>query len=463
MAPRIHIPKVLKEFARQFENAGFSVYFVGGAVRDSLLGLKPKDWDAATSARPEDVIPLFKKVIPTGIEHGTVTVLWKNTRIETTTFRTDGDYLDGRHPGAVSFTDDLHSDLSRRDFTINGMAAHPVSGRIIDPQGGMNDLKNRTVRAIGDAIERFSEDGLRPLRAIRFACRLDFEIEEKTEKAITLTHENFRKVSLERVRDELVHILLSPNPARGFWLLDRTGLLPLILPELASCKGVKQGRRHIYDVFEHSIMACQASPPELELRLAGLLHDIGKPGCRVENASDEHNFDGSGLHFHGHDGHGAKLAEILLKRLRFSNTIVEKVALLIKAHMFDYSEDSSDAALRRFASRLGMDNIRELVKLRLADLEAVTGQKPSPLIYKGMLERLEKLTGKDAALSIKSLAIGGNELAAMGWPRGPAMGLVLKELLDTVLEDPSLNSPERLLEIAGRLKEKYGVGGKAQL
>lgn len=447
---RIDIPGELQEFAAEFRKAGFSCYFVGGAVRDSLLGRKAADWDAATDAKPEDVVRLFRSVIPTGMRHGTVTVRWRKRSIETTTYRVDGEYVDGRRPESVRFTDDLSQDLSRRDFTINGMAADPRTGEVLDPYGGRDDLRAGIVRAIGDPMARFGEDGLRPLRAVRFACRFGFRIDEATFAAIPATLDRFLKVSAERIREEFSKILLCDTPSRGLGLLESSGLLPGILPELSACRGVSQGGPHRFDLFEHLARSCDASQAELVPRLAALLHDIGKPARRVEAP------DGS-LSFYGHDLESARLAETALKRLKYPNAVIESASHLIRHHMFDYSDSWTDAAVRRFVARVGLQAVRPLAALRLADMAGVSGEPADPRAVMPLVERVEALVEKDQAFSLKDLALGGDELAAIGWPRGPAMGKLLTELLEAVLDDPELNTRERLLEIAGRLKGKYGL------
>jgi len=450
MKRRIHVPCDLRDFAHVFSAAGHLCYFVGGAVRDGLLGLPVNDWDAATDATPEEVQRLFHSVIPTGIQHGTVTVRWHGRSIETTTFRVEGEYLDGRRPESVAYTSHLVEDLSRRDFTINGMAVDPDTDEIVDPNGGLSDLASGLVRAIGNPVERFTEDGLRPLRAVRFASRLGFCVDPATLEAIPQTLDRFRLVSSERIRDEFIKIISSDRPAAGLRMLDDTGLLAEFLPELIACKGVGQGGPHRYDVWNHLVESCAAAPPDLVLRLAALLHDIGKPSRRVENP------DG-GLTFHGHDQESARLAEVALKRLKFTNAVIARVATLIRNHMFDYADDWTDAAVRRFIARVGLENIKPLVLLRLADGSGLGHGRVDPGTLMPLVERVESLCERDQAFRIKDLAIGGNELAAHGWPKGPQMGRALEELLEAVLEDPELNTKERLLEIAEKIKNKHGV------
>lgn len=450
MTKHIDVPRDLKDFAAVFKAAGFSCYFVGGAVRDRLLGLSASDWDAATDAKPEDVKKLFKSVIPTGIQHGTVTVHWRGGTIETTTFRVDGEYKDGRRPESVCFTSDLIEDLSRRDFTINGMAVDPASGEIVDPNGGLDDLAAGLIRAIGDPVARFEEDGLRPLRAVRFSARFGFRIDPATLAAIPATVERFRLVSAERIRDELTKILVSSRAGEGIVRLDEAGLLQEILPELTACKDVGQGGPHRYDVFRHQVAACDAAPTELVLRLAALLHDIGKPARRTDAG------DGS-LTFYGHDLESARLAEKALKRLKYPNAVIDEVVALVQHHMFDYSEEWTDAAVRRFVARVGIELVKPLAILKLADTTGLGHGPADPRSVMPLIERVEQLRAKEQAFSIKDLAIRGNDLAAIGWPKGPSMGRALAELLEVVLDDPELNSRERLLDIAERIKGKHGI------
>jgi putative nucleotidyltransferase with HDIG domain len=448
---RIGVPKDLRDFTEVFAAAGFSCYFVGGAVRDSLLGRPVSDWDAATDAKPEQVRRLFKTVIPTGVQHGTVTVRWRGSSIETTTFRVDGEYKDGRRPESVRFTSELEEDLSRRDFTINGMAVDPRTGEVVDPSGGLADLDAGLIRAIGDPITRFTEDGLRPLRAVRFAARFGFAIDPATLAAIPATLARFRLVSAERIRDEFTKILVSDRAGEGVLRLDETGLLAEFLPELSSCKDVGQGGPHRYDVFRHLVAACDAAPPDTVIRLAALLHDIGKPAKKTEGA------DGA-LTFYGHDIESARLAAEALRRLKYPNSVVDDVVLLVRHHMFDYSDEWTDAAVRRFVSRVGLEYVERLAILRLADTSGMGHGPADPRSVLPLIDRVEALRAKDQAFGIKDLAIGGNQLAEIGWPKGPSMGKALSELLEAVLDDPELNTERKLIDIAERIKGKYGVG-----
>jgi poly(A) polymerase/tRNA nucleotidyltransferase (CCA-adding enzyme) len=450
MTKRIDVPRDLRAFADVFTASGFRCYFVGGAVRDRLLGRSASDWDAATDALPDDVSRLFRSVIPTGIQHGTVTVRWKGHSIEVTTFRVDGEYRDGRRPESVRFTADLIEDLSRRDFTINGMAVDPASGEVIDPNGGRADLAAGIVRAIGDPVVRFAEDGLRTLRAIRFATRFGFAIDGATRQAIPTALAQFRLVSAERIRDEFTKILLTDRPAQGLHLLEDTGLLSEFLPELSACRGVGQGGPHRYDVFDHVVESCAAAQADTVLRLSALLHDIGKPSRKAPHP------DG-GFSFYGHDVESARLAETALRRLKYPNAVIDDVTHLIRHHMFDYADDWTDAAVRRFVARVGLDYVGRLAALRLADTTGMGHGPADPRSVLPLLDRIEDLRSKDQAFGLKDLAINGNDLLALGWPRGPLLGKALAELMEAVLDDPDLNTRDRLSEIATRLKDKFGI------
>lgn len=447
---RIDVPRDLRAFADVFSAGGFRCYFVGGAVRDRLLGRDASDWDAATDALPQDVAGLFRSVIPTGVQHGTVTVRWRGHSIEVTTFRIDGEYRDGRRPESVRFTADLLADLSRRDFTINGMAVDPASGEVIDPNGGGADLAAGIVRAIGDPVVRFAEDGLRTLRAIRFATRFGFSIDAATLAAIPTALPQFRLVSAERIRDEFSKIILTDRPAQGLRLLEDTGLLREFLPELAACRGVGQGGPHRYDVFDHSVEACAATEADIVLRLSALLHDTGKPARKAAHP------DG-GFSFYGHDAESARLAESALRRLKYPNAVIADVTHLIRHHMFDYSDDWTDAAVRRFVARVGLDYVGRLAALRLADSSGMGHGPADPRAIMPLLDRIDEFRSKQQAFGLKDLAINGNDLIALGWPRGPLLGKVLSELMEAVLDDPELNTKDRLSLIATRLKDKFGM------
>ncbi len=445
----MRVPKDLKELSRIFIENGFQLFLVGGAVRDTLRGEQAEDWDVATDAPPEKVMELFPRVIPTGIQHGTVTVVYRGHHIECTTFRTETSYTDGRHPDTVNYAVSINDDLSRRDFTINAIAAALPSGQIIDPFEGRLDIKKRIIRTVGKPEERFAEDGLRPLRAIRFAARLEFTIEKSTLQAISPAIPKIRLVAAERVRDEFSKMLSAKEPSTAILLLEKTGLLQELFPELAACRDVEQKGYHRFDVLDHLLLTCNACPSDsLELRLAALFHDIGKPATRKT--------DGQGIYtFYHHEAISAKIAESILERLRYPGKTVSKVCHLIREHMFHYEENWTDAAVRRFIIRVGEEYIEDLCTLRRADVFGMTGIPASAALLLPLRERLNKILSQQNALGLKDLKINGNDLAALGIGRGPVIGLMLKELFETVTDDPALNSRERLREIAMELRKKY--------
>jgi tRNA nucleotidyltransferase (CCA-adding enzyme) len=447
---QIHPPRELFEFAKVLEDGGKKCYLVGGAVRDYLLGREVSDFDAATDARPEEVVRLYRRVIPTGIKHGTVTVHWKGIEIEVTTFRTESSYADGRHPDEVAFASTIEEDLSRRDFTINAMAFDLSEKSLLDAHGGRDDLVRRLVRAVGDPLERFREDGLRPLRAIRFATQLGFEVEAGTLAAIRLSIDRFRLVSSERIREELMKILLSDRPSKGLRLLEGTGLLPEISPELAACRGVEQRGVHVFDVLDHLYACVDAAPPKPALRLAALLHDVAKPEAKVERIGEDPTF-------YRHEELSAKSAEALMRRLRLPNALIDEVVHLIRCHMFSYDDSWSDAAVRRFIARVGPESMEALFSLRIADGTAIIGRHVDPRSLEPLRTRIERVIAAKEAFGLGDLAVKGADLASIGLPPGPKMGMMLKELLETVIDDPALNDRGRLLEIAEKLKPKYGL------
>ncbi len=444
---------LVREIAEIFERSGRQAYLVGGAVRDLLRGVAAKDWDLATDAPPEEVMRLFRRVIPTGIKHGTVTIRYKGLSVETTTFRTEAGYADGRRPDRVSYAATIEEDLSRRDFTMNAVALSLPSLAVVDPYGGEADIRGRIIRCVGDPAERFSEDGLRPLRGVRFAAQLGFLMDGATQAAIRPALPVAAKVSAERVRDELDRILASRLPSVAFRLMEDTGLLELFLPELARCRGVDQKGFHRYDVLDHSLLSCDAAPADRPLvRLAALLHDLGKPLVR--------RMDESGVWtFHRHEEEGARIAREILSRLRYPTAVIEGTAHLVGVHMFHYEPSWSDAAVRRFVVRVGEGNLADLYALRRADAWGTSGAEPPASFNLDISERVEAVLERGRALSIKDLAVGGEDLAALGVPRGPRMGTILKELFETVLEDPDSNERETLLTIARRLNERYGGPG----
>lgn len=470
MKDNVNIHPTVQEAASIFAEAGKQVFLVGGAVRDFLQGRKPKDWDLATDARPEEVIGLFHKrntgpagkdrrsfVVPTGIKHGTVTVHFKGLCMEVTTFRSESGYSDGRRPDTVEFGFSIEEDLSRRDFTMNAAAYRLPRGPLVDPFGGRGDVKKRVIRCVGDPEQRFSEDGLRPLRALRFASQLEFKVDEKTLAAIPTVLSITAKVAPERARDELDKIIASAKPSNALLLMEKTGLLALLIPELAACRGVMQDRAggfgfHRFDVLDHSLLACDFAArrgTEQHVRLAALYHDIGKPPAAQT--------DDAGVRtFYRHEKESSRLARELMLRFRYPNAVTDKVCRLVEEHMFHYDETWTDAAVRRFVIRAGEENLPDLYALRRADTYAQAGKEPAPQFLVPLMRRVEETLAAGRALSLKDLEVSGKDLIAAGMPAGRHMGIILNELLEAVVDDPALNTKERLLEIAGKIHERYG-------
>lgn len=421
--------------------AGHEAWLVGGVVRDVLLGRAPGAPDVATAAPPEGVMDLFPGAIPTGLKHGTVTVVRDGTPVEITTFRVDAAYSDGRHPDHVTFVRSIEEDLARRDLTINAMAFDTAGGRFLDPHGGLGDLRSGLIRAVGDPARRFQEDGLRPYRAVRLATTLGFELDAATREAIPGALPRAARVSPERVRDELNKTLAAAErPSRGIELLRETGLLSLVMPELFEGYGVAQNRWHAFDVYTHALAVLDAAPREKPLvRLAALLHDVAKPRTKAV-------VDGEGT-FYNHQHVGSALVREILTRLRYPGETVETVAHLVDSHMFHYEEAWSDAAVRRFIRRVGPGFVADLFDLRLADTLGNGLGQGFPHDLERLRARIEAELAAQAALSVRDLAIGGAEvMAALNVPGGPVVGRALEFLLEKVLDDPGLNTPEALLE-----------------
>jgi tRNA nucleotidyltransferase/poly(A) polymerase len=438
------ISKNIAKLNAVFRQNGHSLYLVGGAVRDHILGIDNSDYDFTTDATPEEMIAMFPhRTIPTGIKHGTITVRMGGEGFEITTFRSEGDYQDGRHPSSVTFVRDLSTDLERRDFTINALALDLESGKIIDEHGGLEDLKNGLIRAIGVPEERFDEDGLRLLRACRFSAKLGFPVEEQTFLAMKAKKDNIRNVSAERIREELFKLLVAAHPAMGLETFEKSGLLFLVLPEFKNTVGMEQKGMHRYDVWMHSVIATEAAAKlgyDKNVRIAAFFHDVGKAVTRKIGA------DGCPT-FYSHDAEGERITKCIMKRLKCSNAETEEVTLLVREHMFHYTPDWTDAAVRRFIKRVGLEEIPRLFDLRICDQIAIAGEADERAIGE-LEERIRRITEKDCALSIKDLAVNGNSLFEAGIPKGKHMGQVLNYLLDQVIEDPSLNEKDKLTKLA---------------
>lgn len=459
---KIKIPVILQKMNNIFEKNGFKAYLVGGAVRDMFMNKEASDWDVATDATPEQVVSAFKKVIPTGIAHGTVTVHFMGEEIEVTTFRIEQGYSDGRHPDKVSYASDIEEDLSRRDFTMNAIAVSLKDGSIVDPFNGKADIKNKVIRSVGNPLERFNEDGLRPIRAIRFASQLGFEIETNTLQAISNEKvlQKTSTISIERFRDELVKLLKSPKPSVGLKLLEDTNIMKLFLPELLEGRNCIQNDvrgYHVFDVLDHNFYSCDGAPVhKVNVRLAALLHDIGKPASKVVRVTDE----GEIYNFFSHEKYSETIARKLLTKLRFSNNEINNICHLIENHMFHYEESWSDAAIRRFVVRVKPENIEDLIDLRLADMY---GKYNMPIQIKEsnacdlliqLQDRIKKIQEENSAFTLKSLAVSGKDLMEIGIPSGRLIGKILDSLLETVLDDPKQNSKDVLLNIAKNLYEQ---------
>lgn len=419
-------------------------------MRNQLLGLEEKDYDLATNALPEDIIEIFHRVIPTGIKHGTVTILFKGEAYEITTFRVDGKYTDGRRPDSISYTSNILEDLRRRDFTINSIAYDILNEELIDPNNGLADLKNKIIRAIGDPDRRFQEDGLRPLRACRFAAQLNFSIEKETFDAISNNLEKFRSVSKERVYDELVKTLKADKPSIAFRHLLNSGLLEIISTDMVSCVGLEQRERHKFDVFNHLLLTCDNCPKDNKvLRFAGLFHDIGK---REALSNKE---DGTPT-FYNHEISSARLAVKIMKELKFPNKDIQRIEHYIRHHMFNYESQWTDGAVRRFIARVGLESIDELLTLQKADMASMIRSEEEYKRLEELRKRIDRITEENNAFTIKDLKLNGNDLAeCAGVPKGPVMGKILASLLDAVLENPEMNHREELCKKAMEIYKNY--------
>ena len=435
----IHLPEDVKAILHTLQEAGYEAYAVGGCIRDSLLGRRPDDWDITTSAKPQETKALFGKTIDTGIQHGTVTVMRHGRGYEVTTYRVDGEYEDGRHPKEVTFTASLKEDLKRRDFTVNAMAYNEKDG-LVDLFGGRQDLEQKIIRCVGEANERFEEDALRIMRAVRFSAQLGFSIEERTKEAIRGHAERLRQVSAERIQVELTKLVISPNPdfLRIAW---ETGITAVVLPEFDRLMEQPQNNpHHCFSVGEHTLHAMQAVRPDKCLRLAMLLHDVAKPLCLT---TDAEGID----HFHGHAQKGERMAAQILKRLRYDNHTTELVSRLVKWH--DVAIAPEKKAVRRAASRMGKELFPLILEVKAADLAAQSDYQRTE--KREWLERLrslyEEIEREGDCLTIKDLAVNGRDLIQGGITPGPQLGRTLQEFLEIVLEDPEKNTKEYLLSL----------------
>jgi len=446
------VPADVLGLCERLRSHGKRAWIVGGCVRDLLLDREVSDWDVATDARPDALLQIFPRAMPTGIAHGTITVVKDGRHYEVTTLRGEGTYSDGRHPDWVKFVDDITADLARRDFTVNAIALDPLDGRILDPFGGRADLDKGLLRAVGDPLQRFAEDGLRPLRAARFVASLDLTLDKATEDAISPTLDTYRKVASERVRDEWMKTMKAPAPSRAFEVMRRTGLLQVTCPELLEGVGVTQNKWHAYDVWRHGMECMDACPPDPILRVAALLHDVGKPRTRAwsEKVGD--------VTFYDHDRVGAEIAEPIAARLRFSNDDRSRIVSLVRFHLFHYSVDWTDAAVRRWIRRVGPDRVEDLYALNEADVRA-KGHDFEPDLE--ALARLKahaaRVLAEGAALSTRDLKINGHDLMqALDVSPGRIVGEILDALLDAVTNDPVKNEHDALLACAREYLARRG-------
>jgi tRNA nucleotidyltransferase (CCA-adding enzyme) len=442
------VPADVQSICKRLRDKGKRGWIVGGCVRDVLSGRTPKDWDVATDARPEEVKAIFPRVIETGIAHGTVTVLLHKIPYEVTTLRGEGAYSDGRRPDRVEFVEDIQADLARRDFTVNAIAIDPIDGHVIDPFDGRGDLGRRVLKAVGEARERFAEDGLRVLRAARFSATLGFAIDPETLRAMSdpRSLDTFRKVSAERVRDEWMKSMTAGRPSVAFNTMLDTGLLAITCPEMMASVGCEQNRYHAFDVWDHTMACVDACPADPVLRTAALLHDVGKPRSRAMS-------DKTGDYtFYNHEIIGAEMADPILSRLRFPNDERVAIVALVRHHLVCYSDEWTDAAVRRWLRRVGPSVAPLLYELGRADARGKGRPVDDELRAFDELEaRAKRIVDEGAALSVKDLAVrGGDLMAELGLAPGPEIGRILARLLEVVTDDPTKNERETLLDEAKR-------------
>ena len=443
---KIKMPAQAAKVIQTLEQHGFEAYIVGGCVRDSILGRTPGDWDITTSASPQEVKEIFDHTVDTGIEHGTVTVLMNHEPYEVTTYRVDGKYEDHRRPNEVHFTKSLREDLLRRDFTINAMAYND-DVRLVDVFGGMQDLNHHLIRCVGDPRERFSEDALRILRAVRFSAQLDFPIEPDTAKAVKELAPNLKNISAERIQTELVKLLTSPHPER---IQDacELGITKVVLPEWDAMVGVKQNTiHHKYDVAEHTLHTLKHVKRDKYLRLTMLFHDMGKPAMKT---TDEKGND----HFKGHALESEKIARTVLKRLKFDNETIRIVTKLVCYH--DYRMEATPANVRRAMNRIGVELFPYYLAVRLADAKS-----QSTYMRREKIENIVEIRNlykqilmENQCVTLRQLAVSGRELMELGMKPGRELGAMLSELLEYVLDDPERNTKENLCKYVKEKMEK---------
>lgn len=433
----ISLPRAVEKAITCLENRGFQAYIVGGCVRNTLLGLPVNDWDMTTSATPDEMKECFKdfRTIETGIQHGTLTVLVEGMPLEITTFRNDGEYLDNRHPVGVTFSRNIEEDLCRRDFTVNAMAYHPKRG-LVDLFDGQADLTKKRISCVGDPEKRFYEDGLRILRALRFASVLDFSIDTETANAVHACRHLLHNIAAERIREEFCKLICGAGAVRI--LREYHDVIGVFLPELERCVGFAQNSKyHCYDVFEHTLHALELAPSHLVTRLAVLLHDIGKPLCYTE--------DENGGHFKGHGDAGVEIVKDVMKRLRFDNKTAARVTILVDYH--DREIPATEKSVKRLMNKMSDEDISILMEVKRCD--RLAHAKDYCELSDALIEIpriVEKLRDENACLSLGDLKIGGEDLIAMGIPKGKEIGRILHTLLEQVLDGELPNEREALID-----------------
>lgn len=440
----INIPDYVEDIIDRLIDHGFEAYIVGGSVRDSVMGKIPSDYDVTTSASPDEIENVFEgyKTFSPGREFGTIVVVSKEGNTEITTYRVEGKYSDGRRPDFVEFTSSLKEDLKRRDFTINAMAYNHKEG-LIDPFDGVKDIKDGLIRCVGNPYIRLNEDYLRILRAVRFATQLDFLIDIETSNACMELSSKLDLVSIERIRDEFFKIILSNKPSNGILLMRSLGLLKEIIPELIPAIGFDQRNpHHDRSVFQHTLLVLDNTPPVLHLRLAALLHDVGKPYTFT--------IDPNGIgHFYGHDKESVKIGKEFLIRIRCSTKLIEETLNLVKEHM-NHSPKMKTKAIKRQLQRIGEDNMRNLISLQIADRLSKNGRKDIEYLLEKK-RQVDEIIDNNEPYKKAHLAINGNDLKEIGYKEGKIIGKILEYLLNYVLDNPQGNNKEELLKIVNKL------------
>ena len=453
---QLNVPIEVSGVIKKLSEAGFEAYAVGGCVRDLLRKKKPKDWDVTTSAKPQEIVDLFPDsfyenrfltvTVKTGSEEGAL------KEIEVTTFRAEGKYTDKRHPDEVRFAKTLDEDLSRRDFTVNAIAVDTLHNKLIDPFSGQSDIEKKLLRAVGDPHIRFEEDALRMMRAVRFSVQLDFKIEENIREAIKKSAGGLRYIAHERIRDELIKIIKTPRAREGIELMHELGLLQFVIPELEEGIGM-ENRPRIFTIWEHNLKALEWGVTQkypLDVSIAALLHDAGKARTKGPKKNGEWTF-------YGHDVVGAKMATQILSRLHFPRAMVEKIAILIRWHLFKYDPDEgiTDSAVRRLIRHVGAENMNDLVKLRICDRMGMDVPKAVPYRLRHFQFRIEKLLREEEAPTPKMLKVNGEDIMKeLGLQPGPKIGRIIEVLLQEVIDEPKKNHSETLLK---RIHELGGL------